>query len=117
MHLTEDSADSRFFRWVPDVPPGLGQRPDFHRRRLQVAGFDGTGALTGAGRATWIDVDAADPSTYKPTGSTRFVRGEGIWYHDRIVYWGASTFSQIFAYDTRTDEQQVLHAPPWPAAP
>jgi hypothetical protein len=73
--------------------------------------LSGPQALAGAGPATWIDVDALDPSTYRPAGSTSFVRGEGIWYHDRVVYWVASTFSQIFAYDTRTDTQEVLHDP------
>jgi len=66
---------------------------------------------TAEGKATWIDVDAFDPGTYKPAGSTSFVRGEGIWYPERIVYWVASTFSQVYAYDTVTDTQEILHDP------
>jgi uncharacterized protein len=111
VYLTEDTGDSRFFRWVPDVAPGFGERPDFDRGQLQVMALSGPEALAGAGPATWIDVDAFDPRTYRPLGSTSFVRGEGIWYHDRVVYWVASTFSQIFAYDTRTDTQEILHDP------
>lgn len=111
VYLTEDTGDSRFFRWVPAVTPPFGERPDFDAGQLQVMALEGPEAPTGAGTATWIDVDAADPSTYRPDGSTSFVRGEGIWYHDRIVYWVASTFSQVFAYDTRTGTQEILHDP------
>lgn len=111
VYLTEDTGDSRFFRWVPDVTPAFGERPDFDNGRLQVMALTGSEAALGAGPATWIDVDAFDPSTYRPEGSTSFVRGEGLWYHDRVVYWVASTFSQIFAYDTRTDTQEILHDP------
>lgn len=111
VYLTEDSGDSRFFRWVPDVTPSFGTRPDFANGRLQVMGLEGPDETLGAGTAIWIDVDADDPTTYKAEGSTRFVRGEGIWYHERVVYWVASTFSQVFAYDTRTDTQEILHDP------
>lgn len=111
VYLTEDSGDSRFFRWVPEVTPPFGQRPDFDRGQLQVMALEGPEALAGAGSATWIDVDALDPSTYKPAGSTSFIRGEGIWYHDRVVYWVASTLSQIYAYDTVAGSQEILHDP------
>ena len=111
VYLTEDSADCRFFRWVPEVTPPFGTRPDFDRGQLQVAGFGTPLGLAAEGPATWFDVDAFDPSTYKPAGSTSFIRGEGIWYHDRVVYWVASTLSQIFAYDTVTGVQEVLHDP------
>lgn len=93
------------------MTPAFGERPDFDNGRLQVMALTGSEAVAGAGSASWIDVDADDPSTYRPEGSTSFVRGEGLWYHDRIVYWVASTFSQIFAYDTRTDTQEILHDP------
>ena len=111
VYLTEDAADSRFFRWVPRVAPPHGQRPDFDDGTLQVASFASIHGSGAEGAATWIDVDALAPSTYKPPGSTSFVRGEGIWYHDRIVYWVASTSSQIYAYDTTTDTQELLHDP------
>lgn len=111
VYLTEDTGDCRFFRWVPDVAPPFGARPDFDHGRLQVAGFGVPHGSAAEGLATWIDVDAFDPATYRPSGSTSFVRGEGIWYHDRIVYWVASTFSQIYAYDTVTGMQEILHDP------
>jgi len=111
VYLTEDSGDARFFRWVPDVTPPFGQRPDFDHGRLQVASFAVLHGTAAEGPATWIDVDASDPGSYRPAGSTAFVRGEGIWYHDHVVYWVASTFSQIYAYDTTTDTQEILHDP------
>lgn len=111
VYLTEDSPDARFFRWVPDVAPAFGERPDFSRGTLQVAAFLTPADGPGTGPATWMDVDAADPSTYRAPGSTSFIRGEGIWYHDGVVYWVASTLSQIYAYDTATDTQEILHDP------
>jgi secreted PhoX family phosphatase len=109
VYLTEDREDCRLFRWVPDEAPRPGRRPDFDRGRLQVAGFGDPPGSTRAGSATWIDVDASDPSTYRADGSTRFVRGEGAWFHDGFVYWVATTNSEVYAYDTRTDRQVLLH--------
>ena len=109
VYLTEDREDSRFFRWVPDAAPRPGRRPDFDRGRLQVAGFGDPPGSARQGAATWIDVDASDPSSYTADGSTRFVRGEGAWFHDGFVYWVATTNSEVYAYDTRTDRQVLLH--------
>ena len=109
VYLSEDREDCRLFRWVPEVTPRRGGRPDFDRGRLQVAGFGDPPGSAQVGEATWIDVDASDPSTYKADGSTRFVRGEGMWFHEGFVYWVATAHSQVFAYDTRTDHQVLLH--------
>ena len=109
VYLTEDREDCRLFRWVPDVTPPLGARPDFDRGGLQVAGFGDPPGSASDGTATWIDVDASDPSTYKPAGSTPFVRGEGMWFHEGFVYWVATTNTEIYAYETATGRQTVLH--------
>lgn len=111
VYETEDSGDARFFRWVPDVAPAFGERPDFDNGTLQVAAFLTPVDGPGTGEATWMSVDAGDPSTYKAPGSTQFIRGEGIWFHDGVVYWVASTLSQIYAYDVATGGQEILHDP------
>jgi uncharacterized protein len=115
-YLTEDRPDSCLYRFVPDAPdqPFVG--------KLQALGIaDEPGLDTSADLEVgdqfdviWIDLEDPDPSsdslrdTAVDAGAAVIRRGEGIWYHDGVVYFDATSggpagLGQIFALRPTAD--------------
>jgi secreted PhoX family phosphatase len=109
-YLTEDRPNSALYRFIPDRPaaPFVG--------RLQALGIAGQPTLdTTTGLSvdqelpvSWIDLPDPDPSgdtlraTARSGGATIISRGEGIWFHDGVVYFtstngGPLERGQVFA--------------------
>lgn len=116
VYLTEDSGDSLFYRYLPDVPGQLAaggklqalmviDQPGFDTRNWEGQELKVGEPLSVA----WIDMeDVTSPKDdlrlrgYS-AGAARFARGEGIWYGDGEFYMactngGPEQYGQVFRY-------------------
>ena len=103
-YLTEDLEDGRFYRFKYDTPE------DLSTGRLEVAEVMGGGA---EGPVQWREV--ADPSAaevetrLQVPSSTVFNGGEGIWYHEGIIYFSTKGDNRIWAYETDTSILTIIY--------
>jgi secreted PhoX family phosphatase len=110
VYLTEDRGDSRFYRFVPNVPGQLAAGG--HLEAMVLAGtLDTRLAVAGdAWDVSWVPIAQPDPDTdtvrqaAAAQGAARIVRGEGCWYGHGLVYFistsgGAAGEGQVFALD------------------
>jgi len=107
VYLTEDEEDGCFYRFVPEKLNRFGFA-DISSGKLQVAevGMDGS--------VKWIDVpdpqfEGAIATRKQVASATLFDGGEGIWYHDGIVYFSAKGETRVYAYDTITEKLTVIY--------
>jgi uncharacterized protein len=107
VYLTEDVKDGCLYRFVPAglAPHGFG---NLGAGELQVAKVDADN------RVTWHTLP--DPTWEGPTptrdqipSATRFKGGEGIWWHDGIVYFTTKGDNRVWAYDTNTETLRILY--------
>lgn len=103
-YLTEDVIDGRFYRFAYDTPGDLGAG------ELQVGEVMGAGP---EGPVEWHTVP--DPSAeatdtrYQVASSTLFNGGEGIWYHQGVIYFSTKGNNRIWAYETDTSVLSILY--------
>ncbi|UJR80147.1 Translocation protein TolB [Sandaracinus amylolyticus] len=107
VYLTEDESDGRFYRFVPDRLTSRGH-PDLSSGRLEVA------VVGGDGRVTWAELpdprfEGEVPTRMQIAESTAFRGGEGIWYHEGIVYFSTKGDNRVWALDVETNELDVLY--------
>lgn len=107
LYLTEDEGDGRFYRFVPDgaLPDG---RPDLSSGRLEVA------SVAGDMSVTWLEVpdplfEDGTPTRMQVAAATVFRGGEGIWYHQGIVYFSTKGDDRVWAYDAAAETISVLY--------
>ena len=107
VYLTEDEPDGCLYRFVPD---GLGSHgfASLASGRLEVA------AVAADGKVTWhVLPDPAFegdvPTREQVAAATHFDGGEGIWWHDGVVYFTTKGDNRVRAYDTRTETVSVLY--------
>ncbi len=126
VYLTEDATPSGLYRFVPDVRGDLAAGGT-----LQMAAIGAASAVTYAdtaphdyGGLSWVDIDQPDPGPGEPStvsqgiakGGAQFERLEGIWYHDRTIYFvstsGGPERGQVFAYSPRRNTlRMIFHSP------
>jgi secreted PhoX family phosphatase len=128
VYLTEDATPSGLYRFVPDVPGDLAAGG-----RLQMAAIGDASTVTYAdtapydyGEIGWVDIAQPDPGPAEPStvtqgiaaGGAQFERLEGIWYHDRTIYFvstsGGPQRGQVFAYSPRRNRLQLIFHSPSP---
>jgi secreted PhoX family phosphatase len=103
-YMTEDLPDGRFYRFVYDTPGDLSSG------ELQVAEVTGGAA---EGPVQWATID--DPSgesmetRFQVASSTSFDGGEGIWFHEGVVYFSTKGDNRIWAYETDTSVLTILY--------
>ncbi len=107
LYLTEDEGDGRFYRFVPDRLTMRGH-PDLTAGMLEVA------VVAMDGSVTWRAVPdprftAGTPTRMQVPESTEFDGGEGIWYHEGIVYFSTKGDNRIWAYDAAAMTIRVLY--------
>lgn len=119
LYMTEDQADGRLYRFVPKSFD-INGRPDLDSGLLQVAKINHVN-----GAVQWIEVPNPYPdSTQIPTrkqvpASTAFKGGEGICYHDDMIYfttkgdgrvWRLTLDNQTLSitYDQKSKSNPVL---------
>jgi secreted PhoX family phosphatase len=102
--LTEDVPDGRFYRFSYDNPA------DLSAGRLEVAEVTGGGP---EGPVEWREVP--DPSgeteqtRFQVPSSTAFNGGEGIWYHESVVYFSTKGDNRIWAYETDSSTLTIIY--------
>ncbi|MFW5924571.1 MAG: alkaline phosphatase PhoX [Myxococcota bacterium] len=99
LYLTEDEGDGRFYRFTPDAL--VDGRADLSAGSLEVAQVVGGGP---EGAVEWLplpDPSASSTATREQVPeSTPFDGGEGIWYHDGVVFFTTKGDNRVWAYDT-----------------
>lgn len=103
-YLTEDVDDGRFYRFVYDTPG------DLSAGELQVAEVIGTGP---EGEVEWRTVPdpraQSNDTRYQVPSSTVFNGGEGIWFHDGVIYFSTKGDNRVWAYETATSMLTILY--------
>ncbi len=115
VYLTEDEPDGCLYRYVPARRTPQGH-PDLSAGRLEVATVD---AMR---RVTWQEVPDPQwagelPTRQQVAGSTVFRGGEGIWYHQGVVYFSTKGSNQVWAYDVAAATISVIYDGPMMAEP
>jgi uncharacterized protein len=107
LYLTEDVEDGRFYRFTPDAL--IDGRPDLTAGTLHVMQV-----LSGEeGAVEWLEV--TDPSgvematRHQQPDSTEFDGGEGIGWHEGVIYFTTKGDNRVWAYDTNDDELVILY--------
>lgn len=107
LYLTEDHAEGCFYRFTPAMRTAMGH-PDLRSGTLHVAEVAADGAVT------WHEVP--DPQFLGDTdtreqvaAATHFDGGEGIWFHEGIVYFSSKGDSHVRAYDVAAESISVLY--------
>jgi secreted PhoX family phosphatase len=98
IYLSEDEKDGCLYRYVA---PGRDaeRHPLLQGGRLEVA------VVAGDRSVTWVEVPDPGftgdvPTRKQVAGATVFKGGEGIWWHDGVVYLSTKHDNKIWAYDT-----------------
>ena len=101
IYLSEDISTGGFYRFTPRAYPDVSQG------LLEIATLNDDGAVT------WTEVP--DPSARdvqcrdQVPGSTRFRRGEGIWFDSGIVYLATTGDNTVWEYNTGTVTMERLY--------
>ena len=107
VYLTEDEPDGCFYRFVP-AALGAHGFANLTAGTLEVAEVGADGAVTW--HALPDPLFEGDVPTRAQIGAaTRFDGGEGIWWHDGVVYFTTKGDDHVRAYDTRAARISVLY--------
>lgn len=99
LYLTEDVSDGRFYRFTPDAlrPDGFGDISSGVLAVAQVVGGN-------EGEVIWHPLEdptaATTPTRLQVAASSEFRGGEGIWYHEELVYFTTKGDHRVWVYDT-----------------
>jgi secreted PhoX family phosphatase len=108
LYLTEDLPEGRFYRFTPDAltPGGF---PDLSSGVLEVAEVRGGVE----GQVTWhvLPDPAATtlPTRMQVAASTAFDGGEGIWYHEGLIYFSTKGDHRVWVYDTVSGSVAIFY--------
>ncbi|WP_428622382.1 alkaline phosphatase PhoX [Sedimenticola sp.] len=109
LYLTEDQPDGRLYRFTPSSMLTASQ-PDLSSGILEVAELNG---LVEPYMVIWHPIsDAAGTTTatrYQVAQSSPFNGGEGIFYHDGVVYFSTKGDNRIWAYDIGINAMTVVY--------
>lgn len=101
VYLTEDRSEGLLYRFVPDA------YPDLLTGRLEAAVVGPDDAVT------WLPVPdpsaASGPVRLQVPEATRFQGGEGIWYHDGVVFFSTKFDGRIHAIHLREQRYELIY--------
>jgi secreted PhoX family phosphatase len=101
IYLTEDLVDGGLYRFTP------ARWHDLSRGKLEVA------RVRRGGKVQWVDVPdssaARERTRRQVRGSTRFKRGEGLWFDSGTLYVATTADHRVHAYDTRRGRIRVIY--------
>jgi hypothetical protein len=103
VYLTEDQSDSCFYRFTPDTYPSLASG------LLEVA------VVAPSGSVSWRAVPDPNLITQAKTvrtqvpGATKFNGGEGLWYHEGVIYFTTKGDKKVWAYNARAQTLDTLY--------
>jgi secreted PhoX family phosphatase len=101
VYMTEDLIDGGLYRFTPK------RWPDLSRGLLEIARVGQGGAVE------WVEVPdpsaASERTRRQVPGSTRFKRGEGIWFGGHTLYVSTTADDRVHAYDIRRGRIRVVY--------
>jgi secreted PhoX family phosphatase len=95
VYMTEDTGDSRIYRFRPAV------RNDLSAGTLEAMAVDAHGF------ATWVEVSPARP--YRGNDTAVFDRGEGAWFAHRHFYFCTTTDNRVWSLDVDSGRLEVIY--------
>jgi secreted PhoX family phosphatase len=95
VYLTEDTGDSRLYRFRPD------QRGNLASGVLEAASVDGYGYVS------WIEVSPERP--YRGADTVEFNRGEGAWFAGGHLYFCTTADHRVWALETASSRLEVIY--------
>jgi secreted PhoX family phosphatase len=95
VYMTEDTNDSRLYRFRPDA-----------RGRLE-SGLLEAASVDARGFVTWVTVAPDRP--YRGSDTTEFHRGEGAWFAEGHLYFSTTADNRVWALETASGHLQVLY--------
>ncbi|MCB1985848.1 MAG: DUF839 domain-containing protein [Burkholderiales bacterium] len=108
LYLTEDEPDGRLYRYTTSTFDTAGN-PDLNDGYLEVAEV----INDRIGKVRWHSLPdplaTSIPTRYQVKHSTPFDGGEGIWYHQGIVYFTTKGDNRIWSYDTRNMQLRIVY--------
>lgn len=110
LYMTEDDGEGKLYRYVPHRL-NLRGRPDFRHGELQVAVVDQ------AGYVTWRAVPdptprihlGQTPTRFQVEEATTFKGGEGIWYHEGLVYFTTKGDNRVWELNVATQKLEIIY--------
>lgn len=108
VYLSEDESDGCFYRFVPDGTTPLG-RPNLEAGTLEVAVVDASGGVTWEAVPDPQVSTGTTPTRMQVPTSTVFRGGEGLWYHEGVVYLSTKGDNRVWAYDVEAEAIEVLY--------
>lgn len=115
-YLTEDQSDGRFYRFVPDQP-NVGGVPDYGSGKFQAMRvslpqdeLNQPGVLDPVA-VDWLDVPNPNliPTRTRVAETTAFRGGEGIWYHDGVVYFSTKGDRRVWAHRPADSTVEIIY--------
>ena len=109
LYMTEDAFNGErgyFYRFTPTTYPNLASG------QLEAA------SVADDGTVTWVEVDTATPVVPDSVdGATMFPGGEGVWYHDGVVFFTTKSDDKVWRLDVAASKITVLYDPAGMASP
>lgn len=109
LYLTEDKRDGCLYRYTSNSIDELSGYPDLDNGFLEVAEI-----IKGeVGALRWHllpDPQAKDTPTRKQVSqSSRFNRGEGIWFHQGAIFFTTTGNNRVYAYDIKNNDLSIIY--------
>ena len=108
IYLTEDRGDGLLYRFGPGAFNDQGV-PDLSAGRLEAAQvLDGE-----EGRVVWHRIPdpggSRRPTRLQAPKATLFKRGEGMWFHNGMVFFTTTQDERVWAYDVETSTIEIVY--------
>lgn len=95
IYMTEDTGDSRLYRFRPDRPGNLR------------AGVLEAASIDAGGFVTWVAVASDKP--YRGSETAEFKRGEGAWFANGHFYFCTTTDNRVWALEPVSGKLEVIY--------
>lgn len=108
LYLTEDESDGCLYRYTARSYDAAGN-PDLDDGFLEVAEV----VRGHAGELHWHILPDSQaittPTRYQVKNSTCFNGGEGIWFHQKVIYFTTKGDNRVWAYDIRRNHLSIIY--------
>ena len=101
LYLTEDESDGCLYRFTANNYPKLDSGI------LEVAMIDGNNNIK------WLQLNdpraSQQPTRYQINEASRFNGGEGICYHNKVIYFTTKGDNRVWAYNTEKNKIEIIY--------